>query len=546
MYRSECHGAVHARQQAQQAADESEHRAREAEEAKRILDAIMEYIPEGIVIAGPDGRTRVVSRRYAQNAGRPREMLENKRPSQLAEILGIRHLDGETLPSVDELPLLRALRKGEVIEDEEWILVDSEGRRRWFSANAGPLLDSENRIAGGIVSWRDISERKHIEERLRQAQRLDSIGMLAGGIAHDFNNLLVGVIGYTSLALQSLPPNDRIAEFLRQVMKSGEQAAHLTQQMLAYAGRGRFVIERVNLSHVVREVESLLQPLLSKKIELRLELQDDLPPIEGDPSQLHQVLMNLVANASEAIGDTDGLILVRTRGQEVTEQFVRDELSDADIPPGYYVCLEVRDTGCGMDAETCTKAFDPFFTTKFTGRGLGLAAVAGIMRSHKGAIRVYSEPGKGSSFLAAFPASLESSPETKPEEVKREDITGSGTLLVVDDEPVVRQLVQEALGQYGYEVLTASDGNSALQIFKRNPGRFSLVLLDLNMPGMNGQETFLEFQRINPNVKVLISSGYNESESLKLFEGQRIAGFIQKPYGIDDLARKVKAAKSGV
>jgi CheY-like chemotaxis protein len=232
--------------------------------------------------------------------------------------------------------------------------------------------------------------------------------------------------------------------------------------------------------------------------------------------------------------------------QDVTEQFARDELADADLRPGRYVCLEVRDSGCGMDDETRAKAFDPFFTTKFTGRGLGLAAVAGIMRGHKGAIRIYSEPGKGSSFLAAFPVAVESNPESKTEEPKREDFSGSGTLLVVDDELVVRQLVQEALGQYGYEVLTANDGVSALELFRRDPARISLVLLDLNMPGLSGHETFLEFQKISPNVKVLISSGYTEQESLQLFEGQRIAGFIQKPYGIDDLARKVKAAKSGV
>ena len=250
----------------------------------------------------------------------------------------------------------------------------------------------------------DITERKQAEERLRQTQKLESLGLLAGGVAHDFNNLLVGVIGNASLAQELLPPGNPAAELLDGVIKTGEQAAHLTRQMLAYSGKGRFVVEALDLSALIPEIGGLVRPSISKKIALHFDLEEDLPPIEADRGQIQQVFMNLVLNAAEAIGSHDGLISVRTGVQNVDDAYVRLHPEAAELKPGEYVFLEVRDTGCGMDDATRAKIFDPFFSTKFTGRGLGLAAVAGIVRGHKGAISVTSAPGQGSCFTVLFPA----------------------------------------------------------------------------------------------------------------------------------------------
>jgi PAS domain S-box-containing protein len=271
----------------------------------------------------------------------------------------------------------------------------------WYNS---ALLDEAGRLHSILSLVLDVTERRQAEERLRQTQKLESLGVLAGGLAHDFNNLLVGVIGYGSLAQQSLTPNHPACAFLNHVLKAGEQAATLTRQMLAYSGKGRFLIERLNLSELISEINDILQHSISKNISQHYELARDLQLVEADRGQMQQVLMNLVLNAAESIAGGSGEIWIRTGVRELSEQDERCELEAAEFSPGKYVYLEVRDTGCGMDEATRTKIFDPFFSTKFTGRGLGLAAVAGIVRSHKGAIQVTSAPGKGSCFTVFFPA----------------------------------------------------------------------------------------------------------------------------------------------
>ena len=386
------------------------------------------------------------------------------------------------------------------------------------------------------------TERKRAEERLRQSQKLESIGLLAGGIAHDFNNLLVGVIGSASLAQDLVPPGHPATELMERIVKAGEQAAHLTRQMLAYSGKGQFLIEAVNLSDVVRETSELVQPSISKNIVLHLNLAEDLPLVQADRSQFQQVFMNLAINAAEAIGDKTGLIAVRTGSQQVDKRYIHDELQGAEIEPGAYVYLEVRDTGCGMDAPTKSKIFDPFFTTKFTGRGLGLAAVAGIVRGHKGAISVSSAPGKGSRFLVLFRVEEARASALRPMARQTEKLRGSGTILVVDDEAVVRQVARQALERSGYEVLLAEDGPAAVDVFKHHHGQIALVVLDAGLPGMSGQDTLLELEKISADVNVVVSSGRGERETLDLFAGHTLAGFIEKPYTGRRLVERVAAA----
>jgi PAS domain S-box-containing protein len=386
----------------------------------------------------------------------------------------------------------------------------------------------------------DITDRKRAEEHLRQAQKLESIGMLAGGIAHDFNNLLVGVIGNASLAQDLLPPGSQASELVEAVVRTGEQAAHLTRQMLAYAGKGQFVVEPVNLSDLIPEMTGLVQPSISKKIALHLGLDPDVPAIQADRGQMQQIFMNLVLNAAEAIGSDAGMISVRTGVQDVDESYIRNNL-ETDLAPGKYALLEVRDTGCGMDEATRSRIFDPFYSTKFQGRGLGLAAVAGIVRGHGGAIHVSSAPGRGACFTVLFPAVVGASAVAQVA-AQYAALGGTGTILIVDDEHSVRDLARRVLERYGYKVLLADGGPAAIDTFKRHPGSISLVILDASMPGMSGAETYPELRKVRPEVKILVSSGYSELETMKAFPGPRVTGFIQKPYSSRGLAEKVRSA----
>lgn len=382
-------------------------------------------------------------------------------------------------------------------------------------------------------------ERKRLEEEIRQAQKLESIGVLAGGVAHDFNNLLIGVLGNASLALDALSPAHPSRAFVADVVRAAESAAHLTRQLLAYAGKGQFFLQPVDLSDLAGELTSLIQTSIPRSVHLRFELAKHLPSVDGDPGQLQQIIMNLVINGAEAIGEgKSGSVLLVTGVQDVDETYIRSTLAPDEIRPGKYVFLEVQDTGCGMDQDTLAKIFDPFFTTKFSGRGLGLAAVLGIVRGHKGAIKVYSTPGKGTTFKVLLPAIEERS--GKMAEVATRELRGTGTVLVVDDEEMVRRTVGEMLKQHGYAVIRAASGHEATDIFREKAGDISLVLLDLTMPGMSGVETLQRLQGIRPNVKVILTSGYNEVEAIQRFAGKGLAGFIQKPYTARQLAERVK------
>ena len=448
--------------------------------------------------------------------------------------------DGRDIPP-EELPLQTAARTGQPVHDFEFDLVFDDGSSRCWLGNAVPLFGQTGQPRGAVGAFVDITERKRSEERLRQAQKLESIGLLAGGIAHDFNNLLIGVIGNASLALDLLPPGDQAIEFLQGIIGTGEQLAHLTRQMLAYSGKGRFILEHLDLSELVPEMSRLVQPSIPKKIPLHFELDRDLPAIEADRGQMQQVVMNLVLNAAEAIGNNAGLISVKTGVQVVDERYLRRNPEAAELSPGKYVYLEVRDTGCGMAKATQERIFDPFFSTKFTGRGLGLAAVSGIVRGHKGAITVSSAPGKGSCFTILFPAAQAPTASRHAADAIS-DREGKGTILVVDDEQIVRAMAMKSLTRYGFEVLLANNGIEALDILKRHPGDISLVVLDLSMPGMSGEEVLPELRKIRPGIKVVVSSGYNEVETMAQFKGHSVSGFVQKPYTLDRLAEKVKSA----
>jgi PAS domain S-box-containing protein len=407
-------------------------------------------------------------------------------------------------------------------------------------------IGGENRVLSVV---RDITERRRMEEeRLRlerqllQAQKLESLGVLAGGIAHDFNNLLVAILGHADLALRDLAPMAPAREGLAEIEKATRRAADLARQMLAYSGRGHFALEDVRLHELVEEMTHLLRSGISKKAALRLDLDRDAPPVRGDATQIRQIVMNLVINASEAIGEREGSIVLATGWG----WFSSGDLEGIPVgePPqeGRYVWLEVSDTGCGMDDETQRRVFEPFFTTKFTGRGLGLSAVLGIVRGHKGTLRLRSEPGKGTAFRVLFPALQAGTPRGTERTPDVEEWVGSGTVLLVDDEEIVRELGQEMLARLGFRVVTASDGREATEVFRQLRDEIVLVLLDLTMPRMSGEETFQALREIDPGVRIVLSSGYSETDVASRFAGTGLAGFVQKPYSLRDLGGRLRAA----
>ena len=385
----------------------------------------------------------------------------------------------------------------------------------------------------------DITRRKHLDEHLRETQKLESMGLLAGGVAHDFNNLLMGIMGNTSLALETVPVASPHRVLLEDVLQASERASGLTRQLLAYAGKGRFVVLRIDLSDLVREISGLIRTSIPKRVQLRLELKPDLPVIEADPSQIQQLIMNLIINGAEAIAEeSTGTVLVTTELQLVDENYISQDSAGDLAQPGTYVALEVHDTGSGMTDEVKARLFDPFFTTKFMGRGLGLAAALGIVRSHRGTIRVYSSPGKGSTFKVLLPAADGGVTDAEP--AAAQDLQGTGTILVVDDEEIVRSIAKRVLERQGYTVILAEDGKAAVEALVQWKAEIALVLLDMTMPVMSGEEAFREIRMLSPDVRVVLSSGYNEVEAIRRFTNKGLAGFIQKPYTSVDLARKVK------
>jgi two-component system, cell cycle sensor histidine kinase and response regulator CckA len=421
--------------------------------------------------------------------------------------------------------------------------VHKDGREIRCESRQVLLLDADQNTEGLLEINRDITERRRIEEKLRERAKLESLGVLAGGIAHDFNNLLTGVLGYASILLDDAPTGSKNWQFAKGICESAERAAKLAQQMLAFSGRGQFVIESLNLSESIRQRTALIESSVPKNVKLVFDLANDIPAIEADASQLEQLVLNLVVNAAEAIGEKQGRLTIATRTQLVDEAYRRTLLLDEHVEVGQYVVLQVSDTGSGMDEETQARIFDPFFTTKFVGRGLGLAAVQGIVRGHKGAIKVASRAGEGTTLQVFLPAIGDAAAAHLPHVADLQDTTADiETILVIDDEEVVRSTADSALRRLGYNVITAADGSRGVELLREQGQSIRLVLLDLSMPEVSGEETMREIRKIRPDVPVVLSSGYSEAYALRGFQDQMLAGFLQKPYTGRALALRVREA----
>ncbi len=422
-----------------------------------------------------------------------------------------------------------------------------DGRWLWFEALGLTYRRADGEIRYLAVS-RDVTERKEaersrreLEERMQQAQRLDSLGVLAGGIAHDFNNLLTPILGRAGLALRDLPPGSPIAAHLESIQQSAERAAALTSQMLAYAGQRPLRVGPLDLSKQVEEMRELIIASISGHATLDIRLARGLPAVEAEAAQIGQVIMNLVTNAAESLGEADNRIFVRT-GVVDLESAPRGALFGETIARGQYVYFEVKDTGCGMDDETRDRVFDPFFTTKFAGRGLGLAAVAGIVRGHGGALQVESHPGRGTRFRVLLPAVSTPAVAHASPPAPINEWRANGTVLVIDDDEGVCELAEEVLRGAGLQVLTAGDGHEGVKLFGMHADSIRLVLLDLTMPSLGGAETFDAICSVRPDAKIVLVSGYTEERVTVELAGRGLAGFLQKPFPPDTLLWRVRDA----
>ncbi|MDX8386970.1 MAG: response regulator [Ghiorsea sp.] len=402
-------------------------------------------------------------------------------------------------------------------------------------------------LQAGAIAANAISRRKadqvqvDMQAQVEHMQRLESLGVLAGGIAHDFNNILTVILGNAAMAERKAVVNPRATQgYLSNIVNSSERASDLCKQMLAYSGKGKFVVRSVDLSAMVAEITNLLEISISKSVVLKYHLTPQLPAVMADAAQMQQVIMNLVINASDAIADKSGVISVNTGVMHVDRAYLSSTSLDDDLPEGRYVYLEVSDTGKGMDKETQAKVFEPFFTTKFTGRGLGMSAVLGIVRGHAGAIKLYSEVDRGTTFKMLLPMTERPADALFPLEAVNESWRGSGTVLIVDDEETIREMASMMLEEMGFDTLTAQDGVHGAEVYSEHQKEVVVVLMDMTMPKMDGKACFTELRRINKDVKVILSSGYNEQEAISSFAGQGLAGFIQKPYTPKALQAKLQ------
>jgi PAS domain S-box-containing protein len=509
------------------------------QESEARLRVIFDTSQAGILQVEPNGTISFANKRMAEMFG-----------MTLEELIGTSYLshlhESEKAAGDDHM---RRLIKGEIPSvSTERHYIRKNGTDFWGYLSGKPLEATDGSLIGLVGIIADITERKQaeaeqleLERRLLHAQKLESLGVLAGGIAHDFNNLLMAILGNLDMSLMKLSPLSAARPGIQAAMNASKRAAELTSQMLAYSGKGLFIVKDLNVNELVAENAHLLKAAISKTVTLSLQLGQNIPPVKADASQLQQVIMNLIINASEAIGDRPGVITLSTSVKECDAACLKSSRLEDKPTPGRFALLEVIDTGCGMDSETVQRLFDPFFSTKFTGRGLGMSAVLGIVKGHNGAIIVQSEEGKGTTMQVLLPLAEESQAEhcqasgTKEPGQEPHPAPLAGTVLVVDDEEVVREVCAAMIEDFGCRVITAVDGEDAMRILRDCAEKIDLVLMDLTMPRMDGSTAAREMIRIMPDIKVVLSSGYSEHELSLRFAGLGFAGFIQKPFNLHDL-----------
>jgi PAS domain S-box-containing protein len=499
-------------------------------ESEERLRRIFDLMPDPVILASKDEKIVSCNDAFCASAGYSREDILGKTSRELFIWINL---------DVREA-MYAEVAQGKRVEWLETKLQTRNGQVRTVQLFARPFdLGGEIMV---LATARDITEQRNIEQQMLHSQKLESLGVLAGGIAHDFNNLLTGILGNADLAKTEMSPLAPSRVSLEGIEVAARRAADLCRQLLAYSGRGRFIIEPLNLEELVEEMGHLLSVSISKKVVLQYHFSQGIPAIEADATQIRQVIMNLIVNASEAIGEHNGVISVTVGQAHCGADYLHGCFGADRLQAGDYVTMEVADTGRGMDKTTQDRIFDPFFSTKFTGRGLGLAAVLGIMRGHHGAIKVYSELDRGTTFKLLFPACQSSASRLRPKATLPVAYHATGKILLADDEKTILNLGRRMLQRAGFEVIVAADGREAMEKFASDKNSIRLVILDLTMPYSDGETCYREMRLLKPDVKVILSSGYNEQDIVSRFVGKGLSGFVQKPYTTEELLRKVREA----
>jgi two-component system, cell cycle sensor histidine kinase and response regulator CckA len=531
------------------------------EKPQAVLRAVLES-PQGIVIFALDREYRYLA--FNDNHARTIKQIWGETVQVGVCMLDIIKRDDDRERARANFD--RALAGESFVLHEEF--GDESLERRYYEDVYSPIRDEDGQVIGLTVYLTDITERRKVEveldsyrnrleelvkqrtaelesahAQLLHVQKLESMGVLAGGIAHDFNNLLAVILGRAELATALVPLGSPARAHLTIVQETALEARMLTKQLLGYSGKGKFMVQLVNVNQLIETMMQLLRASISRMVTLFIELPPAPLVVEADITQIRQVVLNLVTNAAEAIGDQVGSVTIRTRSVTIDEATAQQARSQPALVAGRYVCIEVEDTGCGMDERVRSKLFDPFFTTKFAGRGLGLAAVLGIMTGHRGGITVESTIGHGSTFNVWLPAADRAAqPLPEVSRAAVEQGTRRATILVVDDERAVRAMTRVALESLGHEVLEAASGLEACAIYEARGERIELVVLDLTMPQMNGEQTLRALQQIDPDVRALVTTGYAEDDVRERFSPGELAGFLAKPFARDELFRAVSAA----
>ncbi len=504
----------------------------ETEENLRLLVLAIDQSSEGVALVGLEGTILRSNTAFAAMHGYASKELIGKN-------LSIFHTE-EQMPSVIEAN--RETEETGSFSGEIWH-VRKDGAVFPSMMLNNLIRDGNGAPVGIIGTMRDISEAKAAEERRRDlerqvlhSQKLESLGVLAGGIAHDFNNLLMAILGNADVALLEMPERSVASDCIREIETAAVRAGELCRQMLAYSGKGNLTAVPVDLAALVLEMAHLLQISIPKKVRIVYELNPDTPIIMADPSQLRQVVMNLITNAAEAIGDAEGTV---TLNLCVATEY-NCLFGSANEIEGPCLLLKVIDTGCGMDEATRMRVFDPFFSTKFKGRGLGLAAVQGIVRAHGGVIDITSEPGRGTTMAVFIPSQSEPTPAPEPIVTLLDEWQGAGIVLLVDDEESVQASVTKMLDRLGFTVVNATDGFEAIEIIKFHGDEIRALILDVTMPSFDGRETLREIRHLGYEMPVVLSSGHQEEWALEGIESLA-NGFLQKPYQLTELRSTLKS-----
>lgn len=515
---------------------------RSLRESENRLRTVLQTIPDLIWLKDSDGVYLTCNRMFERLYG-----------AREADIVGKTDYDFVDRELADQFRDndCQAMAAGKPRSNEEWIDFADDGRRVLLDTIKTPMFDAGGKLIGILGISRDITERKKAEEEKReierqfqQAQKMEGLGVLAGGIAHDFNNILTVIICNCSL-LQKRP---QMAEALvPEIDIAAQRAADLCRQMLVYAGKAQPLPTKIYMTALLDEMVKMLKATISQNVVIKQLPSTVISAIKADASQIRQIVMNLIINASEAIGAAQGEVCVSLVQSDISEeQPSYDHLGNA-ITPGRFVCLEVKDNGCGMDEKTRLRIFEPFYTTKITGRGLGMSAVLGIIKAHNGALQLFSQPGQGTTFKVYLP--LQSSDSVVDKSVPHVSPAlweGRGSILLVEDEPQIIMVAKMLLNALGFSVFEAANGEEALELYQKNSEYITLVVTDIGMPIMNGYELFRELKKLNPELPIIISSGFGDEVTTSQIPREDIAGMLSKPYNFDQLREVLKGVVEGV